>query len=66
MEWSEPCGHNVVRAAEFSAGSQLESTVAVSPLFVRDLAGRIIHIGFGPMYKERGMAKRSAARIPSL
>lgn len=53
LEWSEPCGHNVVRDAEFSAGSQLESTVAVSPLFVRDLAGRIIHIGFGPMYKER-------------
>lgn len=44
-------GHNVTFSCEFSSGTNLLHFVCLSPIYVKDLAGRIIHIGHGPEVK---------------
>lgn len=42
------CGHNTMRDDNFSAVIKCDRDVPISPLFVRDLCGRVVYIGFGP------------------
>lgn len=44
-------GHNTMRDSTFMDSMRLDKQVPLSPLFVKDLAGRIIYIGFGPERK---------------
>lgn len=44
-------GHNVVRDTTIYDALRVDPDVPVSPLFVRDLAGRVVYIGFGPERK---------------
>lgn len=45
------CGHNTLTDSTIWDGMRVEREVPLSPLFVRDLAGRIIYTGFGPEVK---------------
>ena len=47
-------GHNVVSDDTFQMFLPVDSEVPVSPVWVRDLAGRIIHTGLGPESKPIG------------
>lgn len=44
-------GHNTLRDSTFTDSMRVDKQVPLSPLFVKDLAGRIIYIGFGPERK---------------
>lgn len=44
-------GHVCMQDNEYHAGAQFEHLVAVAPTLVRDLAGRLVHIGQGPLVK---------------
>jgi hypothetical protein len=44
-------GHNLVRDSVFNETLRVDGMVPLSPLFVKDLTGRIIYTGFGPERK---------------
>jgi len=44
-------GHNTLADAGFTSLLNVDVNIPISPLFVRDLAGRTIHIGYGPERK---------------
>lgn len=44
-------GHNLMRDSTFTDSLRIDKQVPISPLFVKDLAGRVIYIGFGPERK---------------
>lgn len=44
-------GHNLMRDSTFMDSMRLDKLVPLSPLFVKDLAGRIIYTGYGPERK---------------
>jgi hypothetical protein len=44
-------GHNTMRDSTFMDSMRLDKYVPISPLFVKDLTGRSIYIGFGPERK---------------
>lgn len=44
-------GHNLLQDTMFTDGVMVDKNVPISPLFVKDLAGRAIYIGFGPERK---------------
>ena len=46
-------GHNVMRDDTITSIMEVDSEVPLSPVFVRDLAGRTIYIGYGPERKGR-------------
>lgn len=45
-------GHNTLRDSTFTDSMRMDKQVPVSPLFVKDLTGRIVYIGFGPERKD--------------
>lgn len=45
-------GHNLLRDDNFLSALNVDRDVPISPLFVKDLAGRMIYIGFGPDRKK--------------
>lgn len=45
------CGHNVARDDGILSILEVDGEVPLSPLFVKDLAGRTIYIGYGPEQK---------------
>jgi hypothetical protein len=52
--YSEPtlfCGHNIMESEEFPLVSDADKYIPLSPLFARDIAGRIIYLGMGPEQK---------------
>ena len=44
-------GHNTMADQGFTSLVDVDINVPISPIFVRDLAGRVIHIGYGPEEK---------------
>lgn len=44
-------GHNVMVDSTIMDGLKVDKTVPVSPLFARDLCGRVIYLGYGPELK---------------
>ncbi len=44
-------GHNLMRDSTFIDSMRLDKNVPLSPLFVKDLAGRTVYIGYGPERK---------------
>lgn len=46
-------GHNTLADTGFTSLINVDVNVPISPIFVRDLAGRTIHIGYGPERKTR-------------
>jgi hypothetical protein len=50
-----PCldGHNLAALNSAARTLEIDDKVPVSPLFARDLTGRIIHIGYGPEHKTK-------------
>lgn len=44
-------GHNVMRDSTFTESMAMDKWVPLSPLFVKDLCGRHVYIGFGPERK---------------
>jgi hypothetical protein len=49
----EHCGHNVFLDNGYANLVDTTSQVPTSPLFVRDLTGRVIYIGYGPEFKDK-------------
>ncbi len=45
-------GHNVMADESYAMAAKTDPWVPISPLFVRDLSGRIIYTGYGPEVKE--------------
>lgn len=41
------CGHNTMQDESYAAAVGVDAQVPISPLFVRDLAGRVIYTGYG-------------------
>jgi hypothetical protein len=41
-------GHNTLQDSNMLDGLRVDPLVPIAPLFVRDLAGRVIYTGFGP------------------
>ncbi len=56
-------GNNSMISAEFGRGTQLEHLIPVSPTLVRDLAGRVVHIGYGPEIKTEEEWQRAERSI---
>lgn len=44
-------GHNTLADSTISSLVEIDINVPISPLFVRDLCGRVVHIGIGPEKK---------------
>lgn len=47
------CGHNVFTDKGYASLVGTSSEVPSSPLFVRDLSGKVIYIGYGPELKDK-------------
>ena len=47
-------GHNTVQDSTIMDSIRVDQAVPVSPLFVRDLCGRTVYIGYGPEVKGNG------------
>jgi hypothetical protein len=47
------CGHNVFKDNGYANLVATNSEVPISPLFVRDLTGKVIYIGYGPEFKTK-------------
>jgi hypothetical protein len=45
-------GHNTMTDSGYYDGLFIDREVPISPLFARDLAGRVIYLGYGPEVKE--------------
>ncbi len=55
-------GHNVVRDSTFIESMAMDKWVPLSPLFVKDLCGRAVYIGFGP--ERKGNSEWAAYQFP--
>lgn len=54
-------GHNLMYDSTFAHSMRLDKMVPLSPLFVKDLAGRTVYIGYGP--ERKGNAEWSAYAV---
>ena len=57
-------GHTCQRMNTYHTGCRLISDACLSPLFVKDISGRYIYIGYGPEFKEEEEWKSSTILFP--